>query len=343
MAVLSGVLGYRPDGPNNTPEAATPLGADGKTSGLIRTTADRDYYRFDHGGGPMRVAVTMPPDWIGNLVPKLSLIDAAGRVLVSVAADVSQLQSWVMGTPAVLANVALDLTLPAGSYTAAVGSDGKYGSVGTYTLNVTTETTSPIPTPTPPIPTPTPVPTPPPPVPPPASVVLASATPTAVDLRWAPPAGAASYVVERSVDGVNWAVLAKGGPIGTAGYRDVKVSPDVTYFYRLTATLAVGTASVSTPPVLPGPSPAGPLDVTGLAATAGPGRVDLSWATDARALRYSVWRSPDSRNFAQISPDLPPGTASFRDIGVASGVTYIYQVQVMSATASAARAVSVTT
>jgi len=67
-----------------------------------------------------------------------------------------------------------------------------------------------------------------------------------VDLTWEAPASnaAVSYQVERSLDQVNWSVLA--GDIPATNYEDTTVSFQVHYYYRLTAQNSAGTSPPAT-------------------------------------------------------------------------------------------------
>ncbi|MCO6455657.1 MAG: pre-peptidase C-terminal domain-containing protein [Pirellulaceae bacterium] len=128
LAILAGGtngFGLRGDDHGNSVAAATPLSGSGSLKsggGVIETLADADYFSFATGGGPITVrldvAATGP-----NLDAVLQLRDAAGALIEQSAPGDS--------LDAVLAR-----TVPAGQYHVAVLSQGRYGDLGQYQLQV---------------------------------------------------------------------------------------------------------------------------------------------------------------------------------------------------------------
>ncbi len=112
-----------------------------------------------------------------------------------------------------------------------------------------------------------------------------------------------------------------------------------------TSALAAGTHSISAtyngdPTFLPSTSaplsqvvnPATFAAPTGLAATAASAsQVNLSWFAVTGADHYEVFRSANNAAFAQIAS---PAAAAFIDTNVTAGVTYLYEVRAVNASAT---------
>ena len=112
-----------------------------------------------------------------------------------------------------------------------------------------------------------------------------------VVLTWGAAADTLWYVIERGE--------AAGGPYETIGstadlsFTDADVSNGTTYYYVVAAVNAGGTSAPSNE-ASANPTPALPDVPAGLVATAGDGRVDLSWDTGPRAAAYRVKRGTAS-------------------------------------------------
>ncbi|HJX07890.1 MAG TPA: hypothetical protein VJ736_07450, partial [Actinomycetota bacterium] len=170
-----------------------------------------------------------------------------------------------------------------------------------------------------------------------------------VDLEWTQSfdnIGVDSYRVLR--DGATIATMtADPNPFVDETYRDVSVSPNASYTYRVVALDAAGNlsdpsgpASVTTPidPDTQAPTP--PDSVQASAAL--PTEVDLTWSasTDDRLLAgYRVVRD------GQLIAELTDNATSYADVGTDPSTRYTYEVQAVDAAGnvSAATSVSVTT
>jgi FtsP/CotA-like multicopper oxidase with cupredoxin domain/fibronectin type 3 domain-containing protein len=151
-------------------------------------------------------------------------------------------------------------------------------------------------------------------------------------------AGAASFVVERSVNGGAFAQIAAPAA-GTVTYLDTTVAigptPNV-YAYRVAAVnTGVMSAYSNTATVTVNPNP--PAAPTGLTATlqAGP-QVALAWTNNAtNQTGYVVERSSDNGlTFAPIASGLAASAVSYTDTTVAAGLnpnTYVYRVAASNA------------
>lgn len=79
----------------------------------------------------------------------------------------------------------------------------------------------------------------------PTTVIASATSATAVSLTWAESSTTiTSYIVQRSIDGVNFSTIASAVPAGTTHYTDTTVAAGTTYYYRV---LAVGPAGTSLP------------------------------------------------------------------------------------------------
>jgi hypothetical protein len=129
-------FGYRPDDHAFSYNLATPLVmGDHLLSGhgIIEKTTDKDVFKFETGGGNVNVNVlgaryispfTGVPTAINNLDVSVELRSATGTLIASAAAS-HNVQEFLS------ANVA------AGTYYVVVSSNGAYGDVGQYTVDVT--------------------------------------------------------------------------------------------------------------------------------------------------------------------------------------------------------------
>jgi regulation of enolase protein 1 (concanavalin A-like superfamily) len=124
--------GFRNDGNGHTIDTATPMAFTGaygtiqSASGIIARLSDVDVFSFVSTGGTYHVAAT--PVIPSGLAVKLEIYNADGALLA--ANDGS-----TYGTSN---DEQLSLTLPAGTYYAAVSSQGNYGDVGSFQVKVST-------------------------------------------------------------------------------------------------------------------------------------------------------------------------------------------------------------
>ncbi|MFN4242739.1 MAG: fibronectin type III domain-containing protein [Tepidisphaerales bacterium] len=142
---------------------------------------------------------------------------------------------------------------------------------------------------------------------------LVAATATSVALTWTAPRGAVNYTLERSVDGVNWAVVASGFPV--AAYVDESVEAGRRYLYRVSAANEGGVSRPSGVLVVTTP-PAMPLRVraTGLAT----GGVQVSWDDVMGETGYRVETSRDGVSW-RVSARLPADRAEVVLTGLRDG------------------------
>lgn len=164
LAVLAGVAPLVADDQAGPP---TPLVPDVPVAGLVTSRTDSDTFAF-LAAGPTTLAVTGPPD-VSDLDVLLTVLDADGRVVATVdptaasATDESLDATWAADLPATEAAYTAVVDGTSHGDPAAPGGYSDYGSIGSYTVMLTTAagpiTTTPT-TPTSPTPVPTPVATP---------------------------------------------------------------------------------------------------------------------------------------------------------------------------------------
>lgn len=123
-AIIAATLGLRPDDFGDSYDVAALLLSGQPKTGVVGTRADVDAFRFTSGAGP--VSVSFAGAVGGNLYARVSLYDAAGKLLAQ--GD---------GTTA-----ALTASVPGGTYYVTIDgvagpAPNDYGSLGQYRLTVT--------------------------------------------------------------------------------------------------------------------------------------------------------------------------------------------------------------
>lgn len=143
---------------------------------------------------------------------------------------------------------------------------------------------------------------------------------------WEGSAGATSYslVVSEAADYSNPAIQLSS-LTGTSVKPTVKLKNETTYYWKVTATNALGSKVASnagssfTTEAL-----AVPGEFT-LTAKSGDGKVDLSWTASSQASSYDVLRSTSEDGpFTTVKSGV--ASTSYADTGLANGTTYYYQV-----------------
>jgi hypothetical protein len=152
---------------------------------------------------------------------------------------------------------------------------------------------------------------------------------TAIKVTW-PAATAAcggsqpsSYDVQRSTDGVTFAIAPGGAGVAASPFSDSSVTNGLAYYYRYLPYCAPGAPSAlsakSYPPVVPGVQPLAP---SGLVADATSSTtVALSWIAVPDATSYKIYRGPSSGSLSAIGTSGGPASADSPGTG-----TFFYAV-----------------
>lgn len=152
----------------------------------------------------------------------------------------------------------------------------------------------------------------------PASVmgVVATASDASVQLSWQKVDGATYYKVLR--DGV---VLQQ---VATTTLTDRTVINGVAYQYQVVAGNTSGEASPSVSVEAKPVAPAAPSAPTGLVATSGNARVDLSWNASTLATGYQILRATGVADLAVVASTT---SLVYSDASVINGASYRYAVR----------------
>ncbi len=165
---------------------------------------------------------------------------------------------------------------------------------------------------------------------PPTGVTAAPAAgaSTSIDLSWTATAGAAGYVIERSVDGVGYAQVATV-EAGITRYTDANVWGSMRWFYRVRA--ANGTATHSAPsvavstvnkPNAPTGSAAGYTPtVLGIGTT----ELFLNWTDTSGETGYRIERSTNGTSFTSIAA-LAANQTAYNAGGLTAGSAYTFRI-----------------
>ncbi|MCX6085354.1 MAG: fibronectin type III domain-containing protein, partial [Caldiserica bacterium] len=171
----------------------------------------------------------------------------------------------------------------------------------------------------------------------PTGLIALAQSPTAVGLTWTDNAiNEASYQVYRK-DGaaVSFNQVSADLPAGTAMWQDTSVAASSLYTYTVKARNTAGDSGASNEAAVTTPAaPAAPAAPTGLAAVAqSPTAVGLTWTDNANnETSYRVFRRDGAVVTAvQVSLDLPAGTVTWQDNGLAESSLYTYSVRAHNA------------
>jgi hypothetical protein len=312
MAVIgSNSFGFKPDDAGNTVATAAPLVVAGNqvsTSGIISSMSDVDVWSFSTDTSQVSLSVAAPT--IGNLHPKIELLDSSGTVVAGWQDPDASSVSW-------------SGSLNAGSYELVVASHGisslatptNYGfDVGTYTISGTVST--------------------------PLNNVAAPSNLTAtvvsssqVNLTWTDNAtNETSYSVERSTNGGStWTVLP-GLPANTSSYSDTGLTAGTAYVYRVRAfngTIPSGYSNQATVTTAASP-PVAPSNLT--ATTVSSTRIHLSWTDNANSeTGFLIERAVYSKagklgSWSQIAA-VSANVTTYDDTKASSSKFYDYRVR----------------
>jgi fibronectin type 3 domain-containing protein len=144
-----------------------------------------------------------------------------------------------------------------------------------------------------------------------------------INLAWNSAVGVGAYRIERSADGVNWALI--GTTLGTVTnfQNPTGLYAGHTYFYRVRAC-ASGRISDPSNQVSATTITQSPTAL--VAATASPGQINLTWNDVFGETGFLIERSQDGINWTTVG-STGVGVTSFQDSGLLVGTRYIYRVR----------------
>ena len=179
-------------------------------------------------------------------------------------------------------------------------------------------------------------------VPGPPSSLAAAAGNAKVGLSWPAASHATGYHIKRSTtSGGPYTILATST---FTGYTDVGVKNGTAYYYVVSATSAGGESSnsrqASAKPAATASSGSGaPSTPSGLTASAGNGKVGLSWVAPSSAKSYEIKRATSSGGpFVQIATST---FAGYTDTGLTNGTTYYFAVAAVNSSGTSANSAAV--
>ena len=297
IAGIQALYGVRPaDTASHSLSSPTPLTL---SSGSVTLNANldsvgaQDYYEVTAPDGTLTVSADARN--LSLFQPKVAVFDAAGNLLTTASAT----------TYGSVATVNLSGLIPGHSYIVeVVGATNDVFGMGAYNLavqfGVGTSTVSA-----------------------PSDLTANSVGDPQINLAWTNNGANTSTgnVLYRSTDGVNWTQIASL-PADSTSYADTVVADGLTYYYQVYAVNGSdfsnpsNTASVTVAPLAP----------SGLTAnTVSANQINLSWSDVTGETGFTVERSLDGVNWAQLA-NTPAGVTNYQDAGLAGGTTYSYQV-----------------
>ncbi|SVC97023.1 uncharacterized protein METZ01_LOCUS349877, partial [marine metagenome] len=153
------------------------------------------------------------------------------------------------------------------------------------------------------------------------------------------------YTIERSTDNTNWIT---DGTSATASFTSQSLTNGTTYYYKVTATNALGNSLVSaTVNDKAGDSPSQVTGFTGVALD--DTRIKLDWTTPAdnsySLSGYKIEQSLDNTNWSTIVANTNSSAVTYTVTGLTTVTDYYYRVSAINALGEGATAtvVSVTT
>ena len=170
----------------------------------------------------------------------------------------------------------------------------------------------------------------------PSNLVAAASSHTQINLTWTDNANnEASFILERSPDGVNdWTLLATP-PANATSYSDIGLTPLATWHYRIRATNSAGDSidsDVASATTLAEPTmPNAPSDLTAVAVSHS--QINLTWADNANdETGFVIERSLDGvNNWTQIATPAANASSFNNNSGLSPLTTYFYRVRAVNA------------
>jgi hypothetical protein len=182
---------------------------------------------------------------------------------------------------------------------------------------------------------------------PPSSVTFTNAVSTEIPaassltVNWTDNANnETNYVVERSTDGTNFAVIATLGANATT-YNDSGLTPNTLYYYRVKAINATEasvyiSASITTPPIPSAPTKAAtPTPATGYNfVVLSSGNVTLKWTGSSNTTTYAVYFGTDPANLTKLADVAYVAAPSYVATGLSTSTNYYWRIDASNAKGS---------
>jgi fibronectin type 3 domain-containing protein len=163
----------------------------------------------------------------------------------------------------------------------------------------------------------------------PTGVTAQAHSPTSISVSWNYVSGASSYRVYRSNSSNGY--YSQLDTAYNTSYTDTGLSPNTTYYYKVSAwndygessqSLNYGSATTQPPEEGKGEAPAAPTGVTATAQSSN--SISVSWAYVSGADSYRVYRA--NSPYEYYSPHDTAYNTSYTDTGLSSNTTYYYKV-----------------
>jgi len=149
-----------------------------------------------------------------------------------------------------------------------------------------------------------------------------------------------NYIVERSTDGTNFAVIATVGANVTS-YNDSGLTPNTLYYYRVKAINATEasvyiSASITTPPIPSAPTKATtPTPATGYNfVVLSSGNVTLKWTGSTNTTTYAVFFGTDPANLTKLADVAYVASPSYLVTGLSASTNYYWRIDASNAKGS---------
>lgn len=155
----------------------------------------------------------------------------------------------------------------------------------------------------------------------PGSLVATSVSASSITLTWADVAGETGYVIERSLNGTTWGVVASPAADETT-WTNTGLTAAARYYYRIKAAGAVGN-SATTAAVNAVTRPATPVLTLSVASAT---QVTLLWTNVAGETGYRLERSTDGGSTWSTLATAAANVASYANTGLVANTLYHYRV-----------------
>jgi fibronectin type 3 domain-containing protein len=160
----------------------------------------------------------------------------------------------------------------------------------------------------------------------PAAPTAEFSTSTSIDLSWLAVAGASTYNLERSLDGMVFETLVGG--LGVTSYNDASIDPNKTYYYRFKPYSASGSELAVSNISQPVNVSVEPIVTLGFQANASStSAVNLSWVSTPNIFTYEILRGTSAGGPYTLVGSPSPSSESFTDSTVTPGNTYYYVIR----------------